>query len=514
MPIYPTFFPRFNAWIDPSAICACAGIPSGNSRAVPGILKTIQCRTSSVVLLSDVSGSCRINAKLTTPSGTLLHASLGETAAPFSAAWVYLLGITPPSSNAVVVSVIPGLVIGGGAAGVCATAPMVVINTAITTNFFIVAPLLSAAIEDVPHFSILAVGNVDRPIRRLSHTIGARQRVGRTYQRILARESTSEGLGLTRRLPAGERLKRHVRRRLRQRSTIPGAMESDEGSAPITSGELAARVEHHIHRSPVRRKAGDRQCKRTEAPYRLAIAAILRIEHQLLVNIIEKTIRPTKIQSLGCSVHGLRRKRRILFRGKLARPKNIQLIPAVHHDIDRAVVPCDRRFLTQPSHKFFAISFLLMQFVFVKLPDAAMRFQQRTRILAYNPFLPILRLAGIGGRTDIDVQGALSIERDAFIVMFMLRRQVLNHDLRRPRRLQLPRRHFPALTRLHLGYVQVAIAQRNPCTASVAKIFLGLKTPFAILAAQCHHAAPLPLAALQRNIQVAIGSHHRGPRRP
>src|SRR6202041_893344 len=99
---------------------------------------------------------------------------------------------------------------------------MVFINTAITTNFFTVAPLLPAAIEDVPHFSILAVGDVDRPIRGLRHTIGARQRVRRTYQRILARESSSEDLGLTRRLPAGERLKGHVRRCLRQRSTIPG----------------------------------------------------------------------------------------------------------------------------------------------------------------------------------------------------------------------------------------------------------------------------------------------------
>src|ERR1700735_5603976 len=138
MPIYPTFWPRFSAWIDPSGSCACAGTPSGSSRAVPGILKIIQCKTSLVVFVSDVSGSIRINAKLTTPSGTLVHVSLGETGAPFSAAWVYLLGIIPPSSNAVVVSVIPGLVIGGGAAGVCATAPMVVINTAITTNFFIV----------------------------------------------------------------------------------------------------------------------------------------------------------------------------------------------------------------------------------------------------------------------------------------------------------------------------------------------------------------------------------------
>src|ERR1700751_3833499 len=171
--------------MDPSGSCACSGTPSGSSRAVPGMLKIIQCSTSLVVLFRDVSGSCRMSAKLTTPSGTLVHVNLGETAAPLSAAWVYLFGIIPPSSNAGVVSVSPGLAIGGGAAGACAMAPMLVIHTAIKTNFFIVAPLLSAAIKNVPDFALLAVGNEDGAIRSLRHPVGSRQRIGRTHQRIL-----------------------------------------------------------------------------------------------------------------------------------------------------------------------------------------------------------------------------------------------------------------------------------------------------------------------------------------
>src|ERR1700728_1761897 len=113
--MYPTFWPRFSAWIDPSGNCACAATPSGSSRTVPGILKIIQCNTSLVVLVSDVSGSIRISAKLTTPSGTFVQVRGGETGAPFSADWVYLFGIIPPSSNAVVVNVSPGFAIGGGA---------------------------------------------------------------------------------------------------------------------------------------------------------------------------------------------------------------------------------------------------------------------------------------------------------------------------------------------------------------------------------------------------------------
>ena len=48
------------------------------------------------------SGSCMMSTKLCVPIGTCDHESAGETAiAP--AACVYLSGMTPPSSNAVVV---------------------------------------------------------------------------------------------------------------------------------------------------------------------------------------------------------------------------------------------------------------------------------------------------------------------------------------------------------------------------------------------------------------------------
>src|SRR5580698_4021099 len=113
-----------------------------------------------------------------------------------------MLGIIPPSSNAVVDSVSRGLVGAGAAAGVCAAAPMVDISTAIAASFFIVAPalLFCVAIEDVPNLAVLAVGNEDRAIRGLSHAVGARQRVVRTDERILAGEAGGKDLELARRL--------------------------------------------------------------------------------------------------------------------------------------------------------------------------------------------------------------------------------------------------------------------------------------------------------------------------
>ncbi|HYU78613.1 MAG TPA: hypothetical protein VEK56_06490 [Vicinamibacterales bacterium] len=70
------------------------------------MLKTIQCSTSSVLRFSATSGSCMISANVAVFGGTLVHSSFGETG--FGSACVYLLGMTPPSSKAGVVSVRPG----------------------------------------------------------------------------------------------------------------------------------------------------------------------------------------------------------------------------------------------------------------------------------------------------------------------------------------------------------------------------------------------------------------------
>src|SRR5580704_15163705 len=80
------------------------------------MLKIIQCRIWSVVLFTDVSGSCTISVKLTTPSGTFVHISSGDTGAP-SAAIVNLFGMMPPSSNPFDVRVSRGFVGAGAAAG-------------------------------------------------------------------------------------------------------------------------------------------------------------------------------------------------------------------------------------------------------------------------------------------------------------------------------------------------------------------------------------------------------------
>src|SRR6185437_2809498 len=112
--------------------------------------------------------------------------------------------------------------------------------------------------------------------------------------------------------------------------------------------------------------------------------------------------------------------RRIVFRGKLARPQDIQLVAIVHHDINRTIVPGNGWLLTKSGNETFAIRLLLVQFVLIELPDAPMSCKQRTGILSHNSRLAITRLAGIRRRSDIHIQRSLAVERNALIMMLML----------------------------------------------------------------------------------------------
>src|SRR5580698_6534988 len=90
----------------PSGSFGSADCPPVSSVAVPGMLKAIQCVTSSVFFPIATSGSCMSSTKVTVPAGTFFHSSLGETG--LGSACVNLLGITPPSSKSGDESASPG----------------------------------------------------------------------------------------------------------------------------------------------------------------------------------------------------------------------------------------------------------------------------------------------------------------------------------------------------------------------------------------------------------------------
>src|ERR1019366_7145859 len=115
--MYPTAPRECFAWMAPSGKLTVGGTPSGSPAVLAGILKTIQCRLSSAFFCAVTSVSCMIMTKVTTPAGTSVHASIGEPGC--ASAPVYLLGMIPPSSNAVVDRISAGRGAAFGGAGGC-----------------------------------------------------------------------------------------------------------------------------------------------------------------------------------------------------------------------------------------------------------------------------------------------------------------------------------------------------------------------------------------------------------
>src|SRR5262245_61668456 len=106
----------------------------------------------------------------------------------------------------------------------------------------------SFLVEDSPDFSLVAVRDVQRSVRRLRDAV--RTILGR-FARVRAAEAVAEDLEVARRLPARERLEDDVVAVLRKRPTIPGSVERDERAALIFLRELRGGVEDHVDRRVV-----------------------------------------------------------------------------------------------------------------------------------------------------------------------------------------------------------------------------------------------------------------------
>jgi len=72
-----------------------------------------------------------------------------------------------------------------------------------------------------------------------------------------------------------------------------------------------------------------------------------------------------------------------------------------------------------PVTKRSPIGLLLVQLVLVELPDAAVRLEQRARILPHDPLLPVFGLTRIRRRSEVDIQRSLAVKRDALVVVLV-----------------------------------------------------------------------------------------------
>src|SRR2546422_9923585 len=117
--------------------------------------------------------------------------------------------------------------------------------------------------------------------------------------------------------------------RLGERRAVPRAMERDERAAPIVLGELAARVERQAIGRPVSRERQQRLLLVLAAAHLLAVAAVLRREHQVAELRVVIAVGPAEVGTLGELEELLRRLLGALLDGEQLGPVLAQLIPAV-----------------------------------------------------------------------------------------------------------------------------------------------------------------------------------------
>src|SRR5581483_3860537 len=112
-----------------------------------------------------------------------------------------------------------------------------------------------------------------------------------------------------------------------------------------------------------------RQLELAAAADGLAVAAVLRIEQQLVHRVVVEAEWPPEVVPLLNAIHRLSRTRLVVFRRERLAPQAVELITVVHHSVERAVVPRDARHLTQAGRVADAVALLLSELVLVELPD-------------------------------------------------------------------------------------------------------------------------------------------------
>src|SRR5579871_6781420 len=173
----------------------------------------IQCRTALLKTASnsrtngsDSARSCRASTPRARAAATMsADASMPTTAAPRAAIWRVSVPSPHPRSS----TRSPGR----GSRRSTSGAPSAGTNAAwcaYCVAHHVCASALLGFVEDTPDLSFLAVGDVQRSVRRLRHAVSACDRLVRLHQRIFAREAGREHFELAVRFVAAERLKRHV----------------------------------------------------------------------------------------------------------------------------------------------------------------------------------------------------------------------------------------------------------------------------------------------------------------
>ena len=219
-------------------------------------------------------------------------------------------------------------------------------------------------------------------------------------------------------------------------------MEGNECAAAVRRRELLPVVDGEVVGRPVRGKRGDgRSLAGARPDRRAAVAAIFRRQDELPLAQIEVAIRPAKVGAAFQLDELFRRLVFALLGGVERAPVLAQLVPPVlGRENPAGGIECDSFAVAQPGGKALGGGELLAGAVGVIAPDTGPRLELRARLDAGGVGNSVLPLAGIGGRAEVDVQGALRIDLERMHGMVAGERQPRHDDLGRAGRRDRARR--------------------------------------------------------------------------
>ena len=222
---------------------------------------------------------------------------------------------------------------------------------------------------------------------------------------------------------------------------------------------------------------------------------------------------PAVVGALARDVKFLRRQLGALLGRVEVRIQVVQLIAAVHHEVQLAGlrVPVQRHDVARAGDEALAVRERLAGLVGIEAPDAGMLLEQGAGLLAGRALRPILLLAGVRGCSDVDVEVARIIDGNSLGGMAALLRKALDHRLRRAIGRQIVLRQRIAVDRLVARGVEKAVVDREARAGVLAEVHAVIDGAVAVLVAQRHDAAVF-LRLAQRHEDVAVVAHRDVPR--
>ena len=146
-----------------------------------------------------------------------------------------------------------------------------------------------------------------------------------------------------------------------------------------------------------------------------------------------------------------------------------------------------------------------------EFPHAAALFELRARVHALRAGLAIRLRAGVRRQPHVDVDVALVVERDVFVLVPSLLGESTDHDLRRARGDELTWRHLEAFDRRGGGVVEIPVPEHDARGAAGTEALGMIQRAVAVRVPQCHEKPGLrrltrcARARANGHVDVAVG---------